>query len=134
MTFTKEVITIKLNIGDRVIIHHFINEDCENKNLKIGAVIDSKMSDDLSYHGSSHSEEIYTVKDDHGSVYEGTYGHDYIHFGYADKIYFLNLKDQEEAWQRNIRYLKEEIEEKRYKIQEFQSNINQYCSVVELIE
>lgn len=123
---------MKLNVGDKVIIHHFISKCCEDKGLKVGTVINSKMSDDLSYHGSSSYKEIYTVKDELGSVYEGTYGHDYIHFGYEEKIYFLTLKDQEESWQRDIRYLEEGIEEKRNKIQELRRSINQYCCVVGL--
>lgn len=118
---------LKLNIGDKVIIHHFINECCENKDLRIGIVINSKISDDLSYHGSSHYEEIYTVKDENGNVHEGTYGHDYIHYGYVNKIYFLTIEDQDKVWQRNVRYLEDEINSRRNKIQEIQSLIEQFC-------
>lgn len=91
--------------------------------MKIGIVIDIKMSNDISYHGSSHYEEIYTVIDEEGNTFEGTYGHDYIHFGYGFKTYILNEDDQKEAWKNKITQLEREVSERKFKIQELQSLI-----------
>lgn len=118
-----------MDIGDKVIIHHFINDDCENKDLKIGVVVGSKMSEDLSYHGSSHYEQIYTVKDDNGNIYEGTYRYDYIHFGCVDKTYFLTPEEQEKEWRKKIIGLEKEINEKYNKIQDFTNMIKTFCKI-----
>lgn len=43
-----------------------------------GVVVNSRESNDLSYHGSAWYEQIYNVIDENGRNYEATYGNAYV--------------------------------------------------------
>ena len=46
--------------------------------LMKGVVVNSRESNDLSYHGSAWYEQIYNVIDENGRNYEATYGNAYV--------------------------------------------------------
>lgn len=73
-----------IEIGDRVKIYRYCDRYIWGKGIKriteqliYGKVIDKYWSDDLSYHGSSHYEQIYVVIGDDDRKYEVSYGRDY---------------------------------------------------------
>lgn len=116
-----------LNIGDEVLIFKYIREwgiDQDYKHYIKGYVINRKMSDDLSYHGSPWNVMNYTVIGEDGKEYFGNYKEhtlgdsffmtqeDYIHYlerkirGNQEKILEISKKNQ--ALQKMIENVKTE--------------------------
>lgn len=85
----------KLSIGEEVLRFRKKNYSPEYslEPYVVGTVLSSRMSHDLSYHGSPWYEEIYEVLGEDGSVYIGNYGSAITH-----DSYFLRREDY-------IRYL-----------------------------
>ena len=57
-----------------LIFKQFMEGGRDDENYIIGIVQSSKISDDLSYHGSPWYEQIYEVLGEDGKRYRGTYG------------------------------------------------------------
>ena len=98
-----------LNIGDEVLIFKYIREwgiDQDYKHYIKGYVINRKMSDDLSYHGSPWSVMNYTVIGEDGKDYFGNYKKPTL----GDSFFMI----QEDY----VRYLEREIRGNQEKILE----------------
>ena len=80
-----------LNSGDEVLIfnnHKNVEkyENFEQEPFIYGVVIEKRLSDDLSYHGSSWNRNIYCVMDNDGNTYTGFYNSNSVPF-------FLTVED-----------------------------------------
>ena len=78
--------------GTEVLIFKYVREwelNQDDENYICGIVQSSKISDDLSWHGSSWNELIYEVLGEDGNIYIGTYGR-----GIIGNSFFRTKEDQ----------------------------------------
>ena len=98
-----------LNIGDEVLIFKYIQEwgiDQDYEHYIKGYIVKRKMSDDLSYHGSSWNVINYTVIGEDGKEYFGNYKNPTL-----GNCFFMTQEDY-------IYYLKRKITRNKEKILE----------------
>ena len=88
-----------LNIGDEVLIFKYIQEwgiDQDYEHYIKGYIVKRKMSDDLSYHGSSWNVINYTVIGEDGKEYFGNYKNPILGNSFfmtqEDYVYYLKRK------------------------------------------
>jgi hypothetical protein len=116
---------MECKIGQKVVVLH----GAEFNPIQIpiiGVIIDTEMSDDLSYHGSPWYETIYTVKTPDGEIYRGTYGSDYIYGG--NGYYFVTIDGEIYRAERNIENNLKEIDY----IEETNIYISEYITKLKL--
>lgn len=94
------------------------NNDVEKSFIK-GVVISSKMSEDLSCHGSPWYEQIYTVKGENDNIYEATYL-----ISAFEEFYIRTIEDY-------INYLNYKIKENHKKIINIEKENQELVGIIE---
>ena len=113
-----------LNIGDEVLIFKYIREwgiNQDDEHYIKGIVLKSKMSDDLSYHGSPWCVMNYTVLGEDGKEYFGNYRNPNL-----GDSFFMTQVDYINYLERKIARNEEkilEINKKNKKIQKMIENV-----------
>lgn len=103
--------------GTEVLIFNYIREwgpNQDEENYIIGTIQSSKISDDLSYHGSPWYEQIYEVLGQDGKTYIGCYGS-----GLIGNSYFRTVDD-------HINVLKSRITDNKQEILKIQEKNKDY--------
>lgn len=93
--------------GTEVLIFKYVREwelNQDDENYICGIVQSSKISDDLSWHGSSWNELIYEVLDEDGNRYVGSYGR-----GVRGNCFIRTREDYIRFLKDRINYNKQEI-------------------------
>lgn len=85
-----------LNIDDEVLIFRYFGKQLDYEHFLKGKITNSKMSDDLSHHGSPWYVRYYTVLGEDGVEYFGQYMHstlnDYLFMTKDDYLDYLKRK------------------------------------------
>ena len=100
--------------GTKVLIFKTKGEDAplrdEDGDFIVGTIIGRTESDDLAYHGSAWYEYIYTVADENGKHYYGTYR---CITSVGEPYYFFTIEDYKFVFdeQTYLEIIREKIEE-----------------------
>ena len=103
--------------GTEVLIFKYVREWGSNQNDEnyiLGTVQSSKISDDLSCHGSPWYEQIYEVLGEDGKIYRGNYGS-----GLIGNCFFRTKED-------HINFLKRKITNNEHEMLKFQEKNDRY--------
>ena len=110
--------------GTKVLIFKYIRErnKQDEENYIVGTIQTSRISDDLSYHGSPWYEQIYEVLGEDENIYVGCYG-----TGIIGNSYFRTIDD-------HIRVLKNRINDNEQEILKIQEKNDRYFMQIKKLE
>lgn len=114
-----------LENGTRVLIFKYVrgwSPNQDNEHYISGVIKSSKLSDDLSCHGSPYYEQIYFVLGDDGEEYYGVYGR-----GLLGNAFFRTIED-------HITYLETEISQNNNQIKKLENINNRYKEIINDLE